>query len=209
MKYKRTWSLDSVLFAFIIKNMSVEEIIQEYEKSLEIPNTKPEKQIMVCPVGVVASGKTTVMKPLSKKLSLLKISTDEIRKLLKENGYGYDSVKDLAYNLVNKYFGKGFSVAIDGDCHSEEAQEKIKKLKEKYKIKVFWIHINPPEEFIINKLKNNKYTWLFRDAKQAIENYKSSKERHKNLNFSFVYTFDTSRDDLDKQIEDCVTVIRN
>ncbi|MCK5022069.1 MAG: AAA family ATPase [Candidatus Pacebacteria bacterium] len=189
--------------------MSVEEIIQEYEKSLEIPNTKPEKQIMVCPVGVVASGKTTVMKPLSKKLSLLKISTDEIRKLLKENGYGYDSVKDLAYNLVNKYFGKGFSVAIDGDCHSEEAQEKIKKLKEKYKIKVFWIHINPPEEFIINKLKNNKYTWLFRDAKQAIENYKSSKERHKNLNFSFVYTFDTSRDDLDKQIEDCVTVIRN
>lgn len=86
--------------------MNEKQIIKKYEETLEIPDTKPEKQIMVCPVGVVASGKTTVIKPLSKKLSLLRISTDEIRKLLKENGYSYDSVKDLAFDLADKYFGK-------------------------------------------------------------------------------------------------------
>ncbi|MCF7835566.1 MAG: ATP-binding protein [Candidatus Marinimicrobia bacterium] len=188
--------------------MTQEEIIKEYEKKLKFPKTNPEVQIMICPIGTVASGKTTIIKPLSKKLSLLKISTDEIRKLFKENGHGYDSVKDLAYKLADKYIGKGFSIAVDADCNSNGAQEKIKKLQEKYKIKVFWIHIKPPEEFIINKLKSYKHTWLFRDANHAIENYKSSKEGHKNINFNFIYTFDTSRDDLDKQIEECIDVIK-
>lgn len=182
-------------------------ISEQYEKSLEIPKTRPKKQIMVCPIGVVGSGKTTVIKPLSKKLSLLRISTDEIRKLLKENGYGYDSVKDLAYNLADKYLGKGFSIATDGDCNSEEVQKKIKNLQEKYKIRVFWIHINPPKDFIINKLKNYKHTWLFKNAEQAIRNYKSSKTEHKSLNFPFIYTFNTSREDLDKQVKEAVSAI--
>lgn len=187
--------------------MNKEKIIQEYEKTLEIPNNKFEKQIMICPVGTVGSGKTTVIKPLSKKLSLLRISTDEIRKLLKENDYGYDSVKDLAYYLVDKYIKRGFSVAVDGNCSSKEAQDKIKELKEKYKIKVFWIHINPPEEFIINKLKNYKHTWLFKDFEQAIANYKSSKVKYKNINFNFIYTFDTSQNNLEEQIREAVFVI--
>ncbi len=157
--------------------------------------------------GVVGSGKTTVIKPLSKKLSLLRISTDEIRKLLKENGYGYESVKDMAYGLAEKYLSLGFSIAVDGDCNSEEAQKRIKELKEKYGFVIFWVHINPPEEFIINKLKNYNHTWLFTDANQAIENYKSSKVRHTNLDFPFAYTFDTSRDDLAKQIDEAVSII--
>lgn len=185
-----------------------ERISEQYEKSLEMPDDKPEKQMMICPVGVVGSGKTTVVKFLSKKLSLIRISTDEIRKLLKENGYGYDFAKDLAYGLADKYLGKGFSIAADGDCNSEKTQKKIKKLQEKYKIRVFWIYINPPEEFIIGKLKNYKHTWLFRDAEQAIENYKNSKAKHKNLNFPFVYTFDTSRNDLDRQINEAIFVIK-
>jgi predicted kinase len=187
--------------------MNKEEIIQEYEKVLEFPASKPERQIMVCPIAVVGAGKTTVLKPLSEKLSLLRIDKDEIRKLLKENGYGYDDVKEMAHNLADKYIGKGFSIAIDGDCNSEEAQMRIKETQERYKIKIFWIHINPPEEFIINKLKNFKHTWLFRDAEQAIENYESTKASHQNLQFPFVYTFDTSRDDLEKQLEEAVLII--
>ena len=73
---------------------------------------------------------------------------------------------------------------------------------------MFWIHINPPEEFIINKLKNYKHTWLFKNAEQAIENHKTSKDKHhKIINFPFIYTFDASRDDLDEQIEEAIAVI--
>ena len=101
--------------------MDEAKITQAYEKTLQIPKDKPEKQIMICLVGTVGSGKTTVIKPLSRKLSLLRISTDEIRKLLKENGYRYNNVRKLAYVLAEKYISKGFSVAIDGNCNSEEA----------------------------------------------------------------------------------------
>ncbi|MDP4010314.1 MAG: hypothetical protein Q8P37_00425, partial [Candidatus Spechtbacteria bacterium] len=96
--------------------MNQDEILAQYEKSLEIPSRKLKQQIAVCPIGVVGAGKTTVIKPLSKKLSVLRISTDEIRKLLKENGYGYDSVRDIAYALVDAYLAKGFSIAMDGNC---------------------------------------------------------------------------------------------
>ncbi len=190
-----------------IRQMNEKEIIRAYEKTLEIPGSKRKKQIIVCPIGVVGAGKTTVIKPLSKKLFLLRISTDEMRRLLKKNGDGYGSVKTLVYNLIDKYTGKGFSIAIDGDCSSKESQEKIKQLEEKHKIKAVWIHVNPPEDFIIKKLKNFKHTWLFKDATRAIENYKISKARHQNLNFPFVYSFDTSKKDLDKQIEEATFII--
>ncbi|MBM2817690.1 MAG: hypothetical protein HW401_280 [Parcubacteria group bacterium] len=165
------------------KKMDKEKIIREYEKILEIPENKPKEKIMVCPIGIVGSGKTTVVKPLSESLSLLIISSDEIRKFLKKNGCGYDLAGEIAFDLAEKYIEK------------------------KYKIKIFWIHINPPEEFIINKLKNYKHTWLFRDADQAIENYKSSKANHQNINFPFIYTFDTSRNDLGEQIKEAISII--
>lgn len=142
-------------------------------------------------------------------MSLLRVSIDEIRKLLKENGYGYESVKNSIYSLAEEYITKGFSISVDGDCNSKEAQERIKELKEKYQIKVYWIHIDPPEEFIIKKLKNYKHTWLFKNTESAIENYKNSKARHEDLNFSFIYTFDTSRNDLNEQINDCAYIIKN
>lgn len=188
--------------------MNQDEALKRYEETLEIPPRKLKRQIIVCPIGTVGSGKTSVIKPLSKKLSLLRISNDDIRKLLKENGCGYDSVRKLAYRLALKYIAKGFSIAIDGDCNSREAQRHMQELRRKYGIKVFWLHINPPEAFIIHKLKNYKHTWLFKDADEAIRNYYSSKATHENLNFPFVYVFDPSRDDLNKQIEEAATVIK-
>lgn len=187
--------------------MDKEKIVQEYEKILKIPENKPKEQIMVCPVGVVGAGKTTVVKLLSESLSLLQISSDEIKKLLKENGYGYDLASEISFDLAEKYIAEKYSVVMDKDCASKYSQRRIEEIKKKYKIKIFWIHINPPEEFIINKLKNYKHTWLFRDANQAIENYESSKASHQNINFPFVYNFDTSRDDISEQIKEAVSII--
>lgn len=183
--------------------MRYKKIILEYEKFLKLPRIKSGRQIMICPVGPVGAGKTTIIKPLSKKLHLLRISTDEIRKILKEHRYNYEAVHYVAYYLVDKYAKKGFNLAIDANCSSCEAREKIKELKNKYRITVFWIRIKPPEKFIINKLKNYRHTWLFRNAGEAIENYINSKAGQKNLNLPFIFTFNTAKKDIDRQIEDC------
>lgn len=188
--------------------MNKDKIFLEYERILKIPESKPEKQIMVCPVGVVGAGKTTVMNPLSKELSLLRISSDEIRQILKKYNYDYSRVAEIVFSLAEKYIKNGYSIAIDKDCASKESQEYIKAIKKQYGIKIFWIHINPPKEFIINKLKNYKHTWLFKDSEQAIENYRTSKSKHKNLNLPFVYTFDTSKDNLNNQIQEAISIIK-
>jgi len=59
---------------------------------------------------------------------------------------------------------------------------------------------NQSEEFIINKLKNQKHSWLFKDAEDAINNYLARKPLHQNLDFPFTYTFDTSKSNLNEQI---------
>jgi len=55
-----------------------------YEKSLKFPAQKYQKQLIICPIGLVSSGKTTVVKILCKKLPLLRVSTDEIKITIKK-----------------------------------------------------------------------------------------------------------------------------
>lgn len=53
-----------------------------------------------------------------------------------------------------------------------------------------------------------KHSWLFRDGEHAVENYRQRKELHKNLPMKFFYTFDTSRPDIQEQIEEIAELIR-
>lgn len=184
-----------------------ENISQLYEKQLELPSGKPMHQILLCPVGLVGSGKTTVVKPLSKALSLLRISSDEIRKILKENGFNYVRTREIAKNLIGKYLKQGFSVAIDADC-AGSSYELINEISRNPQIKVIWIHINPPESFILNKLRNYKHTWLFENADDAIHCYQERKPLHEHLDMPFLYTFDTSRDNLDEQVKEAIELIQ-
>ena len=59
---------------------------QKFIKSSKI--NKPTKTYcLICPIGLIASGKTTVMKKLARMLGLIRVSSDEIRELLIKNGY--------------------------------------------------------------------------------------------------------------------------
>ena len=185
-----------------------DDVKDTFLKSLFIPDEKPQHQYILCPVGLVGAGKTTVVKPLSETLDLVRISGDEIRKCFKDKGYGYDRFKELAFEITQSFLGQGYSIAIDSDCVTEDTIQKINDSKEKYGIKDVWIHINPPEEFIINKLSNLKPNWLG-TAEQMVKNYYQRKPLHEDLShFSFIYTFDTSRDDLDKQLKEAGGIIR-
>jgi len=189
---------------------ALNEVAQEYEKSLSIPETKPSPQWMLMPVGQIGAGKTTVVKPLSKRLSLLRISTDEIRQMLKERGYSYEGAREIAHGISDKYLALGYSLAIDANTGSPYGLAHNKRTDEAFPgVQKIFIHINPPEEFIIEKLRNFKHSWLYRDGEHAVANFQASKEKFVLPDLPFVFTFDPSRDDLEKQIEEGASTIES
>lgn len=115
---------------------------------------------------------------------------------------------ELAFQLIHKYTDQeGYSIAIDANCADPKILNRISSLAHKLRAKIIWIHINPPENFILNKLRTHKHSWLFKDENQAVENFFARKALHKIPKVNFAYTFDTSRADLDTQISEAAKVI--
>ena len=193
-----------------LSDQDFENIKTLFVSGLDIPKEKPSKQFLLCPVGLVGAGKSTVIAPLSKKLNLVRISHDEVRKILKERGFNYARSKEIAVAVIYDFLKKKYSVAIDANCGSMENFNKIKSFEKKYHLRTIWIHVNPPEEFIINKLKNFNHTWLFADNEEAVRGYYKYKDTYgdgTNLGIDFVYVFDTSKPDVQKQIIEAEEVI--
>ena len=189
--------------------MSIEEVKKRFKSSLLIPREKPARQFFLCPIGLVGAGKTTVMKPLCEQLGLLRISNDEFRKLLKEEGYGWDQASAIAMDIATEYARAGYSIGVDADCADRAKRERIEGLASELHIPVLYIHINPPEQFIVDKLMSHEQpTWLFESGEQAVENYQRRKSLHEGLLLPYIYTFDTSRVDLGEQIAKGVEKIR-
>lgn len=191
-----------------LADADLQSILQEVDATLAIPQNKPAPQLLLCPVGLVGAGKSTVVKPLSDRLDLVRISTDEIRKRLKERGYNYLRTKEIAKILIEKYLDLRYSVAIDADC-AGSTKEVISQLTENSSVKAIWIHINPPESFILHKLRTYKHTWLFKNADEAIDNYFRRKPLHEQLNLPFLYTFDPSKANLHRQVDEAIHLIQD
>ncbi len=192
------------LFMSDITEQIYQKIKNDYLQQIAVPEHKPTKQYLLCPIGLVGAGKTTVVKPLSKKLSLVRISGNEIRKLFKESGCGYEKVYDLAFELIRYFISEGYSICIDSDCASKI--EQIEKEAAKKDLKLVWIHINPPESFIINKLNNLTPNWLG-TAEEMVANYYERKPVHEDINLDFTVVFDTSAADIQEQIDSSVSII--
>ena len=184
----------------------VSGVVDLFERGLQFP-PKKRIQFFVCPVGLVGAGKSTVMKLLSEHLSLLRLSTDEMRKVLKEHGYDYDRARQLTLRVGENYAREGYRIGVDADCVDPEYRRHIDELAGELNVPVFYVHVNPPEDFILNKLRTFKHTWLFRDGDDAVKNYRARKPLHADLKLPFIYTFDTSRNDLRRQLRECVELI--
>lgn len=191
------------------KQLSLPEVENLFKSSIEIPENVPKKQFFFCPVGLVGAGKTTITKPISERLGLVRLSTDELRKLLKENGYDYSPIKQIGLTLAQEFAQKGFSVAFDMDCGNPEVKEFVEKLAEKLQIKVIYVHIDTPKEYIFEKFRRHPPSWLASNPEDMINNYYAQKEKRdkENTSFNYLFTFDTSRPDLEKQIDDCIKKI--
>lgn len=185
------------------------EVEKDFEATLAVPENKPKKQWMLMPVGRIGAGKTTVVKPLAKHFDLIRFSTDEVRKMLRERGYSYEGCREIINSLSRKYLNQGYSVVFDANTGSKHGVEYNAKTAVDFPgVPQIFIHINPPDEFIINKLRNYKHTWLFKDGEHAVSRYLAHKNDNPDPgNFDFVYEFDTSRSDLNDQIEEAIEVI--
>jgi predicted ATPase len=186
------------------------EISREYEQTLVIPEHKPSPQWMLMPVGMIGAGKTTVAKPLAEHFGLIRISTDEVRERLQRRGYSYGGARDITHELSKKYLTLGYSIAIDGNTGSRSGLEYNKKTSEAFpQVRQVFIHISPPEEFIVNKLKNYRHTWLFKDGEHAVASFTMHKKDFMLPDLPFVYTFDPSRDDFPEQLKQGIEAIEN
>jgi hypothetical protein len=182
------------------------EIRDIYLKTLEIPDEKRTPQILLCPIGLVGAGKTTVMKPLCERLRLVRISTDNIRMLLRARGFNYVPTPLIAKGIVEQYLTEGYGVGLDMDCVGS-VKSFVEETTKATPIRVVWIHINPPKSYILNKFHHLKYGLLLKDEADAIACYERRKPLHAHLEMPFVYTFDPSRDDLSAQIEEAAGMI--
>lgn len=191
---------------------SLESIERIYLENLKIPEKVSGRQIFLCPVGLVGAGRTTVISPISDKMGLLRISSDELRRLLKESGYDYKTVKEIIPRIIKKFADDGYGIAFDMDCGNPETFKLIDQLKVDHpNSRAIWIDVSASEEFIINKFKSHPPSWLADNPQKMIDNYLSQKEKRasSDIKYNFDYKFDTSRDDLDNQILDFIERFRD
>lgn len=186
---------------------SLLDIELEFKNSLKIPIIKPTKQFFFCPVGLIGSGKSTIAKIISERLNLLRLSTDELRRILKENEYDFELVGETGLRIANEFARLGFSIALDLDCGNPQVKEFVEKIARDLNAKVVWVHINTPEEFIIKGLRKDHHfrAWLADTSEKMIDNYYVQKEKRirENTSFDFLCTLDNSRSDIDMQIDEC------
>lgn len=189
-------------------------IFKEYEQRVPPPTNPGKQPWILCAVGLVGAGKTTVIKPVSEQLGLARVSSDELRIILREGGYNFLRTRELAKMLIGTYLQQGFGVAIDADNVDPQHQEILRNAAESLQIPLIQIHINPPEAFILDKLRH-RVTYvpsgILENADRAVENYLRRKPLHeKYLSLiPFDWAFDTSKPDLDDQISTFVAAMRD
>lgn len=186
----------------MMTSKNIEDIQEKYLKEIRIPDKKPSEQIFFCPVGLVGAGKTTFTKPIAERLNLIRISNDEIRKILKENGFDYSQLKKIGISIAEKFIRDGWGIAFDADCGNPETKQFIEKMAEKIHAKTYWVSINSPEDYILHKFKNHPSSWLADNPQIMIDNYYAQKEKRakENTRFDFSYIFDASKN-IPEQIE--------
>lgn len=188
---------------------TIEEVQDEYKNNLSIPSIKPTVQCLVCPVGLIGSGKTTVITPIASELNLVRVSNDEYRILLKQNGHNYETVKSFIRTTCTNLLEQGHSIALDANCGGQTTYSFIKKAEEIYRVKVFWLHINTPEEYALEGLRLRQSP-MVETNEDWIRNRENQKERieHLGYEFDFFATFDISRTDFEAQITNCIEQLK-
>lgn len=187
------------------------QIADDYVEEISKSGISKDFKLIICPFGYIASGKSTVVKPIAKELKIPRISGDEIRKKLKENNINYDNLYPI-FEYVGKHFlDQGFGMVIDSN--TSRRIDMVEKIIDEYKLKKIYIKVIAPEEFILNKIRNYKgEKFLTENQDELVEGYFSMKSITDNIfnnsNIIFDYEIDTSSKQLEANIINIIEDIK-
>ncbi len=190
---------------------SLDEVEAEFRSQILIPKNKPLRQFFFCPTGYIGSGKTTITKMVSEKFNLIRISNDDLRFILKENGHDYSTLKDTVIKIAEEFVQQGFSIAFDMNCANPITKNKVDEFSCKLGIPTIWVHINPPEKFIINNIKLRNNIRIFGETQRALDNYFYQKQSFAQnmMDIKYAYTIDPSKSNFNDQIIGLYSIIEN
>ncbi len=143
---------------------------------------------LICPIGLIGSGKTTIVKKLARHFGLVRGSADEMRAYLNKLGYNTELAAEVMETVISRLIKQKIGVAIDADCARPEIIKGLLAKSKKYRIPLVWIKIEVSEKIILARLAVDNKKRKYRGP-EAIENYFKRKPLHKNINLPFVYTF--------------------
>jgi len=129
-------------------------------KNLNIPN----KKLIICFSGTPGSGKTYLAKKIERKYNGIRISTDEIRKIIKKlrnknkkllnESYKEKVLHNYLYYLIEKCPFKNKLIILDKSIDRD--YKKLFSLAKKRKYRVFIIRIKSPKKDIEKRLVKHR-----------------------------------------------------
>src|SRR5690606_38850424 len=94
----------------------INEFAELYYARLTVPKENLYKPFLICPVGKIAAGKTTMMKILATELGIPRVSSDEIRILLRiENDFISNEYKKILPIVVERLLNRKQALILDCD----------------------------------------------------------------------------------------------
>ena len=118
------------------------KLAQEF-RDYKLPKRKTKGLFLICSVGLVGVGKTTLMKKISQKIGAEYIRSDAIRLFVKKKGIvlGKKDIRKIMILLGEMAFQNGTNVVMDADFILESDRDLAKKFAKKYSAKFQCVRI--------------------------------------------------------------------
>ncbi len=188
-------------------------IREEYRKEIlkgHVPSVLTQPIAIAC-TGLVASGKSTIMKPLATTIDAVTISTDIIRERFFTQGFNFKLVRDLVAQLLDSLVAENYNLNLDFNVANDLASLDVCAA---HGYRIFILHTNPPESFIRRKVLSgsmNHNLTFFGSDNNVLELMLANRDDHlKRLNdlkakYPIWREIDTSNNDLSQIITDLKT----
>jgi predicted kinase len=176
-----------------LRDEDIERVADEIEKEiLEVP-PKAEYPFFLAPTGMIASGKSTIVKALAKEFNLVVIRNDSIRGALEKRGYNLRRASEITAHFIIKFAKLGHGIAIDADVVRAKDRASLTELARALGIRIVSVKIDTPEEVIIQRLDASNEAREYK-GEEAVKRYYERKELHEGDAFDYDVVLDGSAD---------------
>ncbi len=164
------------------------------------------KNFLIVIAGLPWTGKTTLWKSLSEKLSLPFFSKDIYKEILFDSLWSNDRIwskklwsasYDILYSLTDSILASKLSCIIETNFDPKFANEKLRKFKKSYDINIVQIFCRTDEEVLYERFKDRALHWVRHPWHQDKENLEEWKKKLTQwyddfLDVDYTYTVDTT-----------------